>query len=65
MYNSLMSGPRTEFDADECQALLDLIDRLTPAVPPEQWVDLDGEQRVALAKLREAGKFYIPESVKR
>jgi hypothetical protein len=59
-----MSGPRTEFDADECQALLDLIDRLTPAVPPEQWADLDGEQAAALTKLREAGKLYLPANLK-
>lgn len=61
-----MSGPKTTFDADECQSLLDLIDRasnrLTEADMLNTIDDLATEEEaVALAKLREAGKFYLPE----
>lgn len=55
-----MSVPSTVFSADECQALLDYIERLEqafqlPAGPTTP------EEIAALDKLREAGKFYVPE----
>jgi hypothetical protein len=47
--------PITIFTADECQALLDLIDKiLNSKVDPTQ------EQVDALAKLKDAAKFYLP-----
>jgi len=52
-----MAGPKTVFDADECQALLDLIERLTHY--PFLMIRSD-EERAAFAKLIEAGKFYVP-----
>lgn len=51
-----MSGPKVEFDADECQALLDLIDKIALNrfdVQPTK------EEFEAMAKLREAAKFYV------
>lgn len=57
-------GPKTEFSADECQALLDLMDRAARGSP---WSDTledhaqSYEERAVLAKLREGGKFYVPE----
>ena len=62
-----MAGPKTVFDADECQALLDLMDHI------RKRVDLAGplegfcgslEEGAALEKLREAGKTYLPERKK-
>lgn len=56
-------GPRTEFTADECMALLDLLDRASRSSHreniPENFVSTAEEQDV-LAKLREAGQFYVP-----
>jgi hypothetical protein len=62
-----MSGPHTEFDADECQALLDLMDKLCPSLRSEQWASRFGfnpEENAVLLKVREAGKIYAVEPVK-
>ena len=55
-----MAGPKIIFDADECQCLLDMMDRLEvncAAGPTIDEVAESDEERAALAKLREAGKF--------
>jgi hypothetical protein len=50
-----MAGPTTVFDADECQALLDLIDKVRRG---EEYGCTEEEVR-AFAKLRIAGQFYV------
>ena len=57
-----MPGPTTIFDADECQALLDLIDKLRVRVGRPGSLrreDITEEETRAFAKLEFAGKFYI------
>jgi hypothetical protein len=62
-----MAIPQTTFTADECMAILDLMDRIAISVLKREPKPLgfyargDQEQLAALAKLREAGKFYVPD----
>jgi hypothetical protein len=51
--------PITTFTADECQALLDYIDRLQNHIDRRALPDSTNEENEALDKLREAGKFYV------
>jgi hypothetical protein len=56
-----MSGPVTVFDADECLALLDLMDHILGDLGLPHIVDKfvhTSEESAALGKLRQAGKFY-------
>jgi len=62
----LMGPKKTSFSSDECQCLLDVIDR----VVADNWSRRDGkrmgmfltteEERVMYEKLKKAGEFYIP-----
>lgn len=62
-----MPIPETVFNANECQALLDYIERLERHVTlaavfvPEHkdGTRLTDEEAAAMAKLRDAGKFYV------
>lgn len=54
-----MAGPTTVFDADECQALLDLIDKIVRDGGIDEATD---EETRVFAKLRVAGQFYIQET---
>lgn len=63
-----MPVPETIFNADECQALLDYIERLEwhvkivqTTVPDygEAAFRLTDEESDALKKLRKAGEFYV------
>lgn len=65
-----MSSPETIFNADECQALLDYIERLERYVKivqvnvpdyGEAAFRLTDEEADALKKLRKAGEFYVPD----
>lgn len=47
------------FTTDECQALLDYVERLERNAPP---VRISQEEADAMDKLREAGKFYVPSA---
>ena len=56
-----MAGPLTTFDADECQALLDVLDSYAAAY---EWARADestfsSEEKAALEKLRRAGGYYL------
>jgi hypothetical protein len=52
-----MSGPKTVFDADECQALLDLIDKKV-GFDGHDCVIPTREEDIVHEKLKKAGKFY-------
>jgi hypothetical protein len=66
-----MVETKTTFTASECQALLDLIDKICRAgnvITPEEsrrnnyptaWVETEEEYR-AYNKLRKADKFFVP-----
>lgn len=59
-----MSGPSTMFDADECQALLDVIEKAgkyfqESACFIDQECHWTEEEWAAYRKLQEAGKFYV------
>lgn len=60
-----MSVPQTVFTADECQALLDYIERLERNVALTGWrivATIDNKEEIVVrAKLQEAGKFYVPD----
>lgn len=64
-----MSSPETMFNADECQALLDYVERLERHVKirvnapdyGEAAFCLTDEESDALKKLRKAGEFYVPD----
>jgi hypothetical protein len=64
-----MPGPETTFDADECQALLDLIDKIRAENGPELAEKfLDGCtacEVTAYAKLQRAGELYARSSRKK
>ena len=57
-------GPkRTIFDSDECQALLDLYDKLMETIFQclnSHDVPMTKEELSAYQKLQKGGKFYIP-----
>jgi len=48
----------TIFNSDECQALLDLIDKVGDNTP---WPLLTDEEHVVYNKLKKAGAFYVPK----
>jgi hypothetical protein len=58
-----MPIPTTVFTADEAQALLDFIDKIRPTNRALESLATE-EEMAALVKLREAGRFYLPENLK-
>lgn len=51
-----MSGPKIVFDADECQTLLDIIDKV--GLDGHDCVIYTDEENIVYKKLKKAGKFY-------
>lgn len=54
-----MAGPKTVFDADECQALLDIIERV--GREGDDCIIYTDEESLVYEKLKNAGKFYNPK----
>ena len=58
-----MAGPRTLFDADECQALVDVYSKLL-LLDPNNQVEMTTEELAVIIKLKTAGKLYLPNNLK-
>lgn len=52
----------TIFNSDECQALLDLIDKVCTNKPLATF-GLTTEEEEVYKKIEEAGKFYVPKGL--
>ncbi len=56
-----MPIPQTTFNANECQCLLDVFDRLMNLAEIGEFPTESAEELAAVEKLVEAGKFYVPD----